>query len=112
MSPAMTCQLCHKLLAGSVDGQTAHMRRYHNVSITRKYIPMDPEVKARIVQKVETRLGDHIIGTNGRPVFVASKAYEARAQARQLLTQATDESTRQELEKMIDDLTIIIRGQK
>lgn len=60
MAPLPTCEVCGEYLAESEQGKRAHMKRYHNVTV-KQAARLTPEEKARIVARVEERLGDRII---------------------------------------------------
>lgn len=62
MSSIIKCEVCSELIVGSLEAHAMHLKRYHGVTSRREYIPMDRESKARIVARVEHRLGSLIIG--------------------------------------------------
>lgn len=113
MSPTHKCSLCHTLLADSAEGERQHMKRYHALTVGKKYIPMDPVDKAVIVRRVENRLGSRLI--DGTRVKEREEITQARAlltNAEATLEQASDPLMIAELEAMISDLQKIIGGAK
>lgn len=84
-------------------------RIYRLSANSRVYVPMDPQVKAMIVRRVEERLGEKIIGPKIDTPMDIDRAVAMLATAHQLLSETYDEVRQQELWTIINELTFIVQ---